>query len=474
MALVTGPLASLETHSNNTSINVFTPNGIENEGHFALDLAVKGLQLFERVFRSDYPLPKLDLVAVPDFSSGAMENWGLLIFRTSELLLNPADCTLAKKKRVVEVILHELSHQWFGNLVTMKYWDGIWLNEGFANWMAHFASDRLFPEWHIWQGFVNDTLQTALEMDALRSSHPVEVQIGDANDIAQVFDSISYRKGSSVLRMISKTMGETTFLEGVQIYLDLHREGSTTTSDLWSALGKVSERDVGKVMEIWTSKVGFPVITVDEAEGTTLGLMQSNITIRQKRFLTAGAANQDEDEEIYPLKVSVLTTEGVQEFEFSEKEISLPIDPSTLIKINLGHVGFYRTAYSAARLQRIGDAARQQVIEVEDSIGILADATALTAAGYQRTSSILALYDSMRFSNEYLIWMQVAKGLRQVRYAWRFKGDTVNAAIKRFAANLFGSKAADLGWDMTDADDETRQQLKALIFEAAGNAGYPE
>ena len=473
MALVIGPLASLKSHNNETPINVYTPIGMEGEGCFALDLAVKGMQLFEERFQSPYPLPKLDLVAVPDFSSGAMENWGLLLFRTAELLIDLVECTLAKKRRVAEVVLHELSHQWFGNLVTMKYWDGLWLNEGFANWMAHFASDKLFPEWQIWQGFVNETLQTALEMDALRSSHPVEVQIGDANDIPQVFDSISYRKGSSVLRMISKTLGESTFFDGVKIYLDRHALGSTITNDLWTALGLASRRDVGKVMGIWTGKVGFPVVTVDEADDSGSDLGRSNIRIRQNRFLATGPADQEENIQLYPLQISVLTTQGVHEVDFFERETSLPIDSTDFIKINASHHGFYRTTYSVVRLQKIGDAARQGLLSVEDGIGILADATALTAAGYQKTSSLLVLYWSMRFSKAYPIWTQIVKGLRQIRSAWRFKSDTVNTAVKRFAAELFGSKAVEIGWDITETDDETLQQLKALIFEAAGSAGDP-
>ena len=231
---------------NRIPVTLFAPIGMEEEGRFALDHAVKGLEIFESAFRSSYPLRKFDLVAIPDFSSGAMENWGLLIFRIAELLMNPSECTLAKKKRIVEVVMHELSHQWFGNMVTMKHWDGLWLNEGFANWMSHFASDKLFPNWHIWREFVGQTLQTALEMDALRTSHPVEVQINSANEIGQVFDSMSYRKGSSVLRMISKMLGESTFLDGAKAYLDRHIYGSTVTTDLWSALGEKSQRDVGR------------------------------------------------------------------------------------------------------------------------------------------------------------------------------------------------------------------------------------
>ena len=464
-----GPLAWLSIEHNGIPVTLFAPIGMEEEGRFALEHAVKGLEIFENAFRSAYPLGKLDLVAIPDFSSGAMENWGLLIFRMAELLMNPSECTLAKKKRIIEVVMHELSHQWFGNLVTMKYWDGLWLNEGFANWMSYFASDKLFPRWHIWRQFVGETLQTALEMDALRTSHPVEVQINSANEIGQVFDSISYRKGSSVLRMIAKMLGESTFLDGVKTYLDRYAYGSTTTKDLWRALGEESRRDVGKVMGIWTGEVGFPVVTVIETKSSGSG---SGITLRQNRFLATGPANSEGDKQLYPLQISVLTTRGSRDIEFHEKEMSLQIDQSEFIKINAGQFGFYRTAYSDSRLQEVGIAAERGLFCVEEGIGILADAAALTAAGYQKTSSLLALYRNMRFSMAFPIWTQMVKGFRQVCSAWRFEDTVVNTALKAFATDLFGRKADELGWDIMDNDDEALQQLKALIFEAAGSAGH--
>ena len=454
---------------NGIPVTLFAPIGMEEEGRFALEHAVKGLEIFEGAFRSRYPLRKLDLVAIPDFSSGAMENWGLLIFRMAELLMTPSECTLAKKKRIVEVVMHELSHQWFGNLVTMQYWDGLWLNEGFANWMSHFASDKLFPKWHIWRGFVGETLQTALEMDALRTSHPVEVRINNANEIGQVFDSISYRKGSSVLRMISKALGESSFLDGVKTYLDRHAYGSTTTKDLWKALGEESRSDVGKVMGIWTGKVGFPVVTVIETENSGSG---SEITLRQNRFFATGPADSEEDNQLYPLQVSILSTKGVQEIEFHQREISVQIDPLEFIKINVGQFGFYRTAYSDVRLQKVGTAAERGLFGVEEGIGILADAAALTAAGHQKTSSLLTLYRNMRFSKAFPVWTQIVKGYRQVCSAWRFEDSAVTIALKDFATDLFGEKADEMGWNLTDDDDEVVQQFKALMFDAAGSAGH--
>lgn len=236
---MTGPLTRVQfqsqTFESRIPLSVVCPVGCEEEAAFALDLAARGLQLFEDLFGISYPLPKLDLGAVPDFSAGAMENWGLILFRKNSLLLDPEDSSLEKKQEVAENVLHELAHMWFGNLVTMKYWDGLWLKEGFATLMSWLATDKFFPSWNVWDKYTAGSLQAALELDSLEGSHPVEMVIQDATEAKQVFDDISYKKGCSVLMMISSELGPDRFLTGTKLYLQRYAYENTTSEDLWSS-----------------------------------------------------------------------------------------------------------------------------------------------------------------------------------------------------------------------------------------------
>ena len=196
-----------------------------------------------------YPLPKLDMAAIPDFAAGAMENWGLITYRESALLVDPAHSSAATKQRVAIVVAHEIAHQWFGNLVTMDWWNQLWLNEGFATWMEYHAVDALFPEWNIWEQFLDTDHALALEADGLQSTHAIEVPPGSVEAMRQNFDAVSYSKGGSVIRMIHGMIGPEAFRKGLQTYLVRHAYGNTVTEDLWAALEEASGKPVGKIME---------------------------------------------------------------------------------------------------------------------------------------------------------------------------------------------------------------------------------
>lgn len=191
------------------------------------------------------------------------------------------------KNRIAYVVAHELAHQWFGNLVTMDWWDELWLNEGFATWVGWLATDKLHPDWNVWPQFVSEGMQTAFSLDALRSSHPIEVPVKDALDVDQIFDAISYLKGSSVIRMLATHLGQDIFLKGVSNYLKAHAFGNAKTNDLWSALSQASGQDVNALMENWIRKIGFPVLTVAEEPG--------QIGIKQSRYLSTGDAKAEDD-----------------------------------------------------------------------------------------------------------------------------------------------------------------------------------
>merc|ERR1719401_602905 len=226
------------------------------------------LDFCNEFFGIPYPLPKMDMIAIPDFAAGAMENWGLVTYREVALLCDEKTVSATQKQRICTVITHELAHQWFGNLVTMEWWDDLWLNEGFANWMQTFAADKLHPEWNIWESYVATEQQRALTLDALRSSHPIQVPIKHAQEVEEVFDAISYCKGGSVVRMIYAVLGLADFQKGLQAYFEKHQYGNAETTDLWRAWSEASGKPIAQMMGTRTQQMGFPVVKVLQDPGT--------------------------------------------------------------------------------------------------------------------------------------------------------------------------------------------------------------
>ena len=467
LAFIVGKLNYVETKSFRVPIRVYaTPDANIEHGRFSLDLAAKTLAFYEKEFDSDFPLPKMDMVAVPDFSAGAMENWGLITYRTVDVMFDEKTSGASTRERVAEVVQHELAHQWFGNLVTMDFWDGLWLNEGFATWMSWYSCNRFYPEWKIWQSFVTGDLQSALSLDSLRSSHPIEVPVKRASEINQIFDAISYSKGSCVLRMISAYLGEQTFLEGIRRYIKKHAYGNTKTEDLWAALSDASGKPVEKIMDIWTKNVGYPVVTVTEHESS------NTIHVKQNRFLRTGDVKPEEDNTLYPVFLSLRTKDGVNEgFTLYDRESDFEVANKNFFKINADHSGTYRTSYTPARLEKLGQAAKEGLLSVEDRAGMIADAGALASSGYQKTSGILSLLKSFNGETEFVVWDELLTRISAIRAAWIFEDEKTKDALKTFQRELVSPKAHEMGWAFSENDGHIESQFKALLFGSAGLAG---
>ena len=467
LAFIVGELKHIETTAFRVPIRVYaTPDNNIEHGRFSLDLAARTLDFYEKTFDSKFPLPKMDMIAIPDFSAGAMENWGLVTYRVVDVLFDESTSGASVKERIAEVVQHELAHQWFGNIVTMDFWDGLWLNEGFATWMSWYSCNSFYPEWKVWQTYVTDTLQDALSLDALRSSHPIEVPVKRADEINQIFDAISYSKGSCVLRMISKYLGEETFMEGIRRYLKKHAFGNTQTGDLWAALSDASGKDVERVMDIWTKNVGYPVITVTEDEKS------NTVHIKQNRFLRTGDVKPDEDRTLYPVFLGLRTRDGVDGgVTLSEREMDLKLPSLDFFKLNADHSGIYRTCYTPSRLAKLGVAAQDGMLTVEDRTGMIADAGALAASGYQRTSGVLALLKSFGGESEYVVWSEIIARISTIRSAWMFEDQSIKDALKAFQRGLVSDKAHKAGWHFQEGEDHIQQQFKSLLFSTAAYAG---
>ena len=376
LAFVVGDLVGIHQQANErTEVGVWTTRGKEDQGEFALDTSVKLLSFFNDYFGIPYPLEKLDHIAIPDFAAGAMENWGAITYRETALLVDQANSSAGTRQRVAEVVAHEMAHMWFGDLVTMAWWDDLWLNESFASWMGSKAVDWLFPEWDMWTQFVNMDTNRALSLDGLKNSHPIEQEVKDPAEVSQLFDAISYSKGASVIRMLEHFLGPEIFQQGLQRYLSAHLYGNARTEDLWSALESTSGQPVTSIMDSWTKQMGYPVLRVETSEsGGNLDL-----TLHQERFVYDRLEEETEPEpEVWQVPVGVSSggASDTSSMVMDSRQANLRVAaPSTTgaeegwFKVNPEQTGFFRVNYSQEDWERLVPAIRQRQLPATDRLG---------------------------------------------------------------------------------------------------------
>ncbi|OJJ44851.1 hypothetical protein ASPZODRAFT_134244 [Penicilliopsis zonata CBS 506.65] len=446
-------------------VRVYTTRGLKEQARFALECASRTVDYFSEVFEIEYPLPKADLLAVHEFAMGAMENWGLVTYRTTAVLFDEGKSDTRYKNRIAYVVAHELAHQWFGNLVTMDWWNELWLNEGFATWVGWLAVDHFHPEWNVWSQFVAEGVQQAFQLDSMRASHPIEVPVRNALEVDQIFDHISYLKGSSVIRMLSDHLGRETFLRGVAKYLKAHAYGNATTNDLWSALSEASNQDVNRFMDPWIRKIGFPVVTVAEEPG--------QISLRQSRFLSTGDTKPEEDETTWWIPLGIKSGSQLSNIDLraleSKTDTVQGVGQDTFYKINRNLSGFYRTNYPPKRLAKLGQSL--DLLSTEDKIGLIGDAAALAVSGESTSAALLALLEGFKTETNYLVWSQISSSLAHLRSVFS-QNKEVAAALKTFTLSLSSPAAEKIGWEFKPDDDYLTIQLRKLLIAMAGNAGH--
>ncbi|CAJ1420655.1 unnamed protein product [Effrenium voratum] len=340
---------------------------------FALKCCVRALEFYDEFFGLPYPLPKMDMIAIPDFAIGAMENWGLVTYREVCLLCEEATVSALQKQRICSIIAHELAHQWFGNLVTMEWWEDLWLNEGFANWMETFTSDHLFPEWGVWEAYVGDDQQRALRLDALRSSHPIQVPIKRAEEVEEVFDAISYSKGGSVVRMIYSVLGEKDFQRGLQLYFERHKYGNTRTTDLWKAWKEVSGKPVDEMM----SSDGLPLVALQQ-KVLSDPFAGGPLELKQSWFLADGSREAEDENSVWFCPILVGTDQQLAPVSFLEQKVGkveCNLDGAKLLKVNYGQHVPLRVLYPESLFRRLVQ--NLGCLSAEDRIGLLADTFAI-------------------------------------------------------------------------------------------------
>ncbi len=419
---------------------------------FGQEVACAVLPLLEDYFGQPYAYGKVDQIGVPDFEAGAMENAGCITYREVALLLDPKTAPLNVQKRVAEVITHELSHQWFGNLVTMDWWDDLWLNEAFATWMAYKIVDRWRPKWRVWIDFENGK-GAALHLDALKSSHPIRAEIRNAEEAGESFDVITYEKGGAILRMIEGYLGEEKFRDGIRLYMRTHREANATADDLWGALAQASGQPILELANGWIRQTGYPLLTVAQ-EG-------SRLRLRQRRFFSDPDAAPDATQWLVP----VVLRFGDREHRVLMRSAEEVVDegPGTgWVLGNAGGRGFYRTAYDPELLRRLIRALPE--LRPEERMALVSDQWALLRANAVDVHGFLQLLAGLQAEPDHNVLDEVVGRLGWLEH--RGVSDADRPALQGWVRTLFAGAGADLGWEPGADEDDERRLRRATVLRA--------
>ena len=475
LAYVIGDLTHIEKEAaDGTMVGVWMTRGKEEQGQFALDTSVKLLSFFNDYFGIPYPLPKMDHLAIPDFAAGAMENWGCITYRETALLVDPANSSAGTRQRVAEVVAHEMAHMWFGDLVTMEWWDDLWLNESFATWVGTKAVDWLFPEWSMWTQFVNMDTNRAFSLDSLKNSHPIEQEVANPAEVSQLFDAISYSKGGSVLRMLEHFLTPSVFRTGLNVYLNRHSYQNARTTDLWTALEEASGQPVNTIMGSWTGQTGYPVLDV-AASPSDDGLA---LEVRQERFVydsILGEDSGDDEEQVWPVPLTVTAagapvTARLVNAASDTVPVAAPSEPDWF-KVNPDQTGFYRVNYTDTDRERLATVVADRTLPATDRLGIQNDAYALTKAGLLPVTRFLSLAEAYQDETDASVWSDLATNLREIE--GMISEEPYLDAFHAFGRRLFAPAAQRSGWEPQPGEGHLDSLLRSTVLSQAGVYGDP-
>ncbi len=434
--------------------------------HFALTAAEHFLTYYDTYFGIKYPMPKLDLIAIPDFEAGAMENFGAITYRETDLLVDDQESTGAKK-RVATVVAHEMAHQWFGDMVTMQWWDNLWLNEGFATWMENKAANDWHPEW----GFPEDVasaLEDTLDYDAVRTTRPIRQQVDTPAQIAELFDGIAYGKAGAVIGMVEHWVGPEVFRQGVHNYLQAHLYANATAEDFWNAQTATSKQPVDKVMSSFVVKPGVPVLTFADAKG------KDGVPVKEARFFLDPGASEANAGSGWTIPVCLKTAAAADCRLVTDKTpMVVPAAGTPFFFANADNAGYFRVAYSPAELKAI-TANAETALSVPERIGFVGDRWALTRAGQGDVGDFLDLSLALKTDPHAPVLDATLGSIQQVRS--RIATDEERAALDRVILAQYGPVYAALGPDDAEhagKDTYDRQQIRTALFAALGEAGDP-
>ncbi|MDP9331053.1 MAG: M1 family metallopeptidase [Actinomycetota bacterium] len=420
---------------------------------FALEAGAYSLRFFRDYYGIAYPDQKMDLIALPDFAAGAMENTGCVTFRESLLLADSSKATQPELENIADVVAHEVAHQWFGNLVTMRWWNGIWLNEAFATFMALLAVEAWRPDWERFASFAR-SCSAAKEVDALHTTRAIEYPVASPDDTAGMFDILTYQKGGSILRMLERYLGTEGFRDGIRIYLKRHEYANTETHDLWDAIEHATGAPARRIMDRWIWQGGYPLLTVEEAEG-------GGVHVRQSRFLANGDADTTTWE--VPLRVREL---GEEESSILAPPEGISLPATGVPVVNARSSSFVRVRYSGSLTEALV-ARRSELTELE-RYDLVDDLWAAAVAGAASASDFCKLAERFGDENDLAVWQAILLGL-----GWcdRFLDGEPREQFRTFVRRLVAPALDRLGWEARDADPDRVRALRGALFQGLGVLG---
>jgi aminopeptidase N len=464
LALVAGDLAAVRSHAGATDLAVWSPTGEEKQGDYALSVEANVLPFYNDYFGVAYPLPKLDLIAIPgNFEAGAMENWGAITFVDNGLLFDDKTSDAATRERIHTFVAHEMAHQWSGDLVTMGWWDNIWLNEGFATWMEYKATDKFNPSWQIWPR-QHDAHEQAMGQDAHPTTHPIQQTITDESQADTAFDQISYQKGEQVIRMIEDWIGPDTFRTGMRAYMKAHQNGNATSADLWAALGDAAHRDVAAVAAGFTEQPGVPLVEVTRSCQGGHGVL----TLSEDRFTVNDPA---------PKKLTWTIPVTLGGPGVPDTRVLLTGTPATVklascaapVKANLNEDGYFRTQYDAASLKPL--IAHFAQFGAADRANLLGDQFAMFQAGRAPLSAYLDMLPKLKAETNIAVWADTLSHLNRLDLFTN--GSDVRPVFRAYVRKLLKPEFARIGWDAKPGESFLDTLLRPDLIAALGQADDP-
>lgn len=453
LAWVTGELHRRTAQtSSGVEVNVWaTPAQSAESLDFALDIATRSIEFYDEYFGTAYPLPKSDHVALPDFSSGAMENWGLITYREIALLSDPTTSSISTRQYIATVIAHELAHQWFGNLVTMKWWNNLWLNESFATLMEYLAVDALHPEWNVWLDFASSETIAALRRDALHGVQPVQTEVNHPDEINSLFDgAIVYAKGARLLHMLRQYIGNEAFQSGLKDYFASHAYKNTEAHDLWDAFTQASGHNIGVMMDVWISQPGYPVVHINQTDGT--------VHLRQEQFYIGDHPSSDA---LWPIPLDATCSELPTILD--ERETTVARTHSSLLQLNKHDSAHFVTHYSENLRQPLLEAVASNELDTVSRLSLLNEATLLARGGYISSADLLPYLKSYAHESSEPVWGIMALTLAELR-KFVEQDPEAERRLRLLSGNVAREQYEKLGWQQREHESEEETKLRAIII----------
>lgn len=449
LAFVTGDLQrKTATTSNGVEVNVWATKAQPAESlDFALDTSVKIIDFFNDYFDTAYPLPKCDYVALPDFSSGAMENWGLTTYREIALLVDPKISSISTKQYVALVVAHETAHMWFGDLVTMKWWNNLWLNESFASLMEYIAIDAIYPDWNMWLEFSTSEPIAALRRDSIDGVQPVQIDVNHPDEISTLFDgAIVYAKGNRLLRMLQQYVGDDVFQRGLKQYFKDFAYKNTEAGDLWDAISKASGQDITSMMNTWITQPGYPVVRMARSG--------DQVTLTQEQFFIGSHAPSDR---LWPIPLNAGRDAAPKLM--TEKSITFTCDKP--IRLNVSDSAHFITHYDEDTLKAIIDAF--DVLAPIDRLPLIHEAVLLARSGEMTSSNLLPLIAAYKDETNEQVWGMVAMAISELK---KFVEDNKDAETKlrQLSGRIAKKQYERLGWEAKASESEEDVKLRSTII----------